>query len=84
MRSEPDANRIRFTVSDTGSGIPPEHLEHVFERFYQVPGTENDGRAGLGLSIARDIVQAHGGEIRCESPKGQGTTVWFTLPAARG
>jgi two-component system, NtrC family, sensor histidine kinase KinB len=83
MRAEPDGDRVRFTVSDTGPGIAPEHLEHIFERFYQVPGTENDGRAGLGLSITRDVVQSHGGEIRCESREGHGTTVWFTLPAAR-
>jgi signal transduction histidine kinase len=83
MRTEPEGDRIRFMVSDTGPGIPQEDLEHIFERFYQVPGTENDGRAGLGLSIARDIVQSHGGEIRCESQERQGTTVWFTLPAAR-
>jgi signal transduction histidine kinase len=83
MRAEPDGDRVRFTVSDTGPGIAPEHLKHVFERFYQVPGTENDGRAGLGLAIARDVVQSHGGEIRCESREGHGTTVWFTLPAAQ-
>lgn len=86
MRAAPDrdrGDRVRFTVSDTGPGIAPEHLEHVFERFYQVPGTENNGRAGLGLSIARDVVQSHGGEIRCESQEGHGTTVWFTLPAAK-
>jgi signal transduction histidine kinase len=83
MRAEPDGDRVRFKVSDTGPGIAPEHLDHIFERFYQVPGTENDGRAGLGLSIARDVVRSHGGEIRCESREGHGTTVWFTLPAAR-
>jgi signal transduction histidine kinase len=81
MRAEPDDGRVRFAVSDTGSGIPQEHLEHIFERFYQVPGTENDGRAGLGLSVASEVVQAYGGEIRCESEAGKGTTVWFTLPA---
>jgi signal transduction histidine kinase len=85
MRAEPDGGRVRFAVSDSGSGIPPEHLEHVFERFYQIPGTEQQGRAGLGLSIARDVVQMHGGEIGLEGGReGHGTTVWFTLPAARG
>jgi signal transduction histidine kinase len=83
MRAEPDGDRVRFTVSDSGPGIPAEHLEHVFDRFYQVPGTEQNGRAGLGLSIARDVVQSHGGEIRLESREGHGTTAWFTLPAAR-
>jgi PAS domain S-box-containing protein len=83
MRAEPDAERVRFSVSDTGPGIPAKHRERVFERFYQVPGTEDRGRAGLGLAIAKDIVQSHGGEIRLESEEGRGTTVWFTLPAAR-
>ncbi len=83
MGAAPDGDRVRFTVSDTGPGIPLEHLDHIFERFYQVPGTENDGRAGLGLSIARDVVRSHGGEIRCESREGDGTTVWFTLPATK-
>lgn len=83
MRAEPEGDRVRFTVSDTGCGIPGDCLEHVFERFYQVPGTENDGRAGLGLAVAREIVESYGGEIHCESHEGQGTTVWFTLPAAR-
>ncbi|MES1245678.1 MAG: ATP-binding protein [Acidobacteriota bacterium] len=86
VSAAPDSDRgdrVRFAVSDSGPGIAPEHLEHIFERFYQVPGTELDGRAGLGLSIARDVVESHGGEIRGESQEGHGTTVWFTLPAAR-
>jgi signal transduction histidine kinase len=83
MQAEPDGDRVRFIVSDSGCGIPEDCLKNVFERFYQVPGTEQDGRAGLGLSFARDVVQAYGGEIRCESRERQGTTVWFTLPAAR-
>lgn len=81
MRAEPEGDRVRFTVSDTGSGIPEDCLEHVFERFYQVPGTENDGRAGLGLAVAHEIVESYQGEIHCESREGHGTTVWFTLPA---
>lgn len=81
-----DTDRIRFKVTDTGRGIPQEHLDRIFERFYQVPGTEDRGRAGLGLPIAKDIVQSHGGEIHLESRAGgdnSGTTVWFTLPAAK-
>lgn len=78
-----DNERVRFAVADTGRGIPQEHQGRLFERFYQVPGSEDRGRAGLGLSIARDIVQSHGGEIHLESREGRGTTVWFTLPAAR-
>ena len=83
VRAEPDGDRVRFIVSDSGCGIPQDCLEHVFERFYQVPGTENDGRAGLGRAVARDVVETYGGEIRCESQEGRGTTVWFTLPAAQ-
>lgn len=78
-----DGERVRFAVTDTGCGIPEKHQARIFERFYQVPGTEDRGRAGLGLSIARDLVQSHGGEIHLESQEGRGTTVWFTLPVAR-
>lgn len=86
VRAEPYEGRARFSVADTGKGIPPAHVELVFEPFYQVPaqvpGThELDGGGGLGLTIARDIVQAHGGEIHCESEEGRGTTFWFTLPS---
>jgi signal transduction histidine kinase len=83
VRAEPYEGRARFSVADTGKGIPPTHVEMVFEPFHQVPGTqERDGGVGLGLTIARDIVRAHGGEIHCESEEGRGTTFWFTLPAA--
>ncbi len=82
VKAEPLDGRTRFTVSDTGNGIPPAHIERIFEPFYQVPGTQDLGGVGLGLAIAREIVQAHGGEIHCESKEGRGTTFWFTLPAA--
>jgi len=82
VRAESYEGRARFSVSDTGNGIPPAHLEQIFEPFYQVPGTQDLGGVGLGLTIAREIVQAHGGEIHCESEEGRGTTFWFTLPAA--
>lgn len=69
-----------FSVSDTGTGIPPEMLEAVFERFWQVG--KNDKRGlGLGLYIARSIVEAHGGKIWVESEVGKGSTFSFTLPA---
>jgi two-component system, NtrC family, sensor histidine kinase KinB len=82
-----EGRRVRFEVTDTGRGIPAEAVARVFERFYQVPGTEDAGGAGLGLSIAKEIVQAHGGEIGCRSePDGpaRGTTFWFELPATQG
>ena len=59
---------VRFSVRDQGPGITPDHQEHIFERFYRVPGTNKSG-AGLGLSIAREIVAAHGGEIGVLSPE---------------
>jgi signal transduction histidine kinase len=82
IRADAEPGRTRFTVADTGGGIPAAFHDRLFEPFYQVPGTEDLGGVGLGLANARDIVQAHGGEIHCESEEGRGTTVWFTLPAA--
>ncbi len=79
LAAEAAGDAVRFTVTDTGEGIPPEHLPHLFEKFYRVPGTTSHG-AGLGLAIAREIVAAHGGEIRAESDPGRGATFSFTLP----
>ena len=70
---------VRFTVADTGPGIPPEHLDHVFDRYWQAKSTAKLG-AGLGLSIAKGIVEAHGGRIWVESPPGSGAQFNFTLP----
>jgi PAS domain S-box-containing protein len=70
---------VRFAVSDSGVGIEPQHLPHVFDRFWQARSTRRAG-AGLGLSIARSIVLAHGGRITVESTPGQGSTFAFTLP----
>ena len=69
-------------VSDTGPGISPEHLPHIFERFYRVDGarTRAGGGAGLGLSIGRWIAEAHGGSISAESAPGEGAT--FTVRLA--
>jgi len=69
---------VCFAVADTGQGIPPEHLPHVFDRFWK---SADSGGSGLGLAIARGLVEAHGGEIRAESALGRGTTVRFDLPA---
>lgn len=72
--------RARIEVDDTGEGIAPEHRDRVFERFYRVaPGRGGDG-AGLGLAIARRIVELHGGAIELRSEPGRGTTVALTLP----
>ncbi len=72
----------RFEVTDTGEGIAPEYHKRVFEKFFRVPGTAAGG-AGLGLSISREIVEAHGGEIGVESRPGHGSTFWFTVPRGR-
>jgi signal transduction histidine kinase/HAMP domain-containing protein len=73
---------VRFRLSDTGAGIPPESLPWIFERFYRVPGTPGRGGAGLGLAIAREIIAAHGGTIEAASEVGKGTTFTFQLPVA--
>jgi PAS domain S-box-containing protein len=71
--------RILVSVTDTGPGIPPEHLPKIFDRFWRVPGTRKQG-TGLGLSIAKGIVEAHGGTIWAESELGNGSSFFFTLP----
>jgi len=80
-----EGSRIRIDVEDTGLGIAAEHLAHVFERFYRVDRSRarSGGGSGLGLTIARYFVEAHGGSIRAASPgPGRGSTFSFTLPAA--
>jgi signal transduction histidine kinase len=72
-------------VTDTGVGIPSEHIPHIFERFYRVDAARSReaGGTGLGLSICRVIAESHGGTIRLESNAGQGTRVVVTLPLLR-
>ncbi len=84
VRAETGATRagrksVRFAVRDQGPGIAPDHQDHIFERFYRVPGTQKNG-AGLGLSIAREIVVAHGGEIGVLSPEAGGSEFMFVVP----
>jgi signal transduction histidine kinase len=82
VTAEADGAMVRLNVQDTGEGIPPEHLPRIFERFYRVPGRSTSTGAGLGLAIAKDIVEAHGGTISVESRVGQGSRFSFTLPSA--
>ncbi|WPB76269.1 HAMP domain-containing sensor histidine kinase [Archangium violaceum] len=75
----PGEGFVRFCVRDTGPGIPAEALPHLFEPFWQVEGTGKKG-TGLGLTISRGLVLAHGGSLEVESEQGQGSTFSFTLP----
>jgi signal transduction histidine kinase len=73
---------VRFTVTDTGQGIPKQFQERIFEKFFQVPDSGAKG-TGLGLYIAKEIIRGHGGDIGVESELGKGSTFWFTLPTAQ-
>ncbi len=79
LSAQPGDGVVRFAVADTGTGIAPQKLPSVFERNWQDPSTATQG-AGLGLWIARGIVEAHGGTIEIASEIDRGTTVTFTLP----
>jgi PAS domain S-box-containing protein len=74
-------HEVLFWVADTGCGIAPEDLPHVFDRFWQA--RKSDLGAGLGLPISRGIIEAHGGRIWVESTLGKGAVFFFTIPAAR-
>ncbi len=80
----PREKTVRFMVQDTGAGINPEHLPHVFERFYRADTTQprpgSSRGSGLGLAIAKSIVENHGGEIGVSSQVGVGTTFWTDFP----
>ena len=76
-------DEVLITVRDTGSGIPAEQLPRIFERYYTRKRGANKSGSGLGLSIARGIVEAHGGRIWVESVVGEGTSFFVALPAAR-
>lgn len=79
LYAEPDAIIIR--ISDTGEGIAPHHLPHIFERFYRADAARTDViRPGLGLSIAKSIIEAHRGQITAASPPGEGAVFTISLP----
>lgn len=77
-----DALHQQINVYDDGPGIPPEHLPHIFERFYRAQVNSSSG-SGLGLFICRKIIEAHGGSIQAESPAGQGAHFTIKLPLAQ-
>ena len=88
---EPRPDRVRFTVSDDGIGVPEVHQSRVFERFYKVdrartrePESPLGGSAGLGLAIVRHIAEAHDGSVGLSSEEGVGSTFWIEVPRADG
>jgi two-component system, OmpR family, sensor kinase len=74
---------IQLAIKDNGTGIPSEHLPHLFDRFYRSDSsrTRKYGGAGLGLSISKSIVEVHGGTIRAETRSGEGSTFYVLLPS---
>jgi len=80
ISAETEKEHVRFVVADTGSGIPAQYLPQVFEQFFRVPGQETKTGTGLGLTIVREIVQAHEGTVRAESTLGKGSIFSFTIP----
>jgi two-component system, OmpR family, sensor histidine kinase BaeS len=83
MTARPGPGCWTMRVSDSGPGIPPEDLPHVFRRFYRGHGSERRAGSGIGLAVVAELVAAHGGTVDVASPPGQGATFTVTLPAAR-
>jgi len=83
INAEQRDGNVAVSICDTGSGIPTEYLPHIFDKFVQVPDAPTGG-AGLGLTISKSIVEAHGGQISVQSQVGRGSTFTFTLPLAGG
>jgi two-component system phosphate regulon sensor histidine kinase PhoR len=81
IRAEAEKDKVVVSVADTGVGIPAEHLPHIFERFYKADQSRSSEGIGLGLAIAKHIIQTHHGEIWVESQEGKGTTLSFSLPS---
>ena len=82
ISAQHDGEQVRFTVQDNGIGIAPEYHERIFTVFQRLHGRDEYPGTGIGLSVARRIVEGHGGRMGLTSAPGQGTTFWFTLPAA--
>ena len=82
VSAQQDQSLVQFCVEDTGSGIPEEYLPHIFERFFRIPGQEQQRDSGLGLAIVKEIIEAHGGKINVVSEPGKGARFVFTLKTA--
>lgn len=84
IKVEAAEEEVRVSVSDTGVGISPEEIPRIFEKFYRGQAEGEVPGSGLGLSIARQIIEAHGGKIWVESTLGQGSTFTFSIPLGKG
>jgi signal transduction histidine kinase len=82
IETTPDKNGVDLTVTDTGSGIPAEHLPRIFERFYRADSgrSREAGGTGLGLAIVKHLVEAHGGSVSADSVVDSGTTIRIFFP----
>ncbi|MEO8116131.1 MAG: ATP-binding protein [Bacteroidota bacterium] len=77
-----EKDRIKFSVTDNGQGIPPQYIEKIFDRYFRIPGTKKEG-TGLGLSISKEFIEAQGGHITAKSEYGAGSTFSFTLDSLK-
>ena len=82
VSAEAGDEQVQIVLKDTGIGVAPQHLPHIFERFYKVNRSRRDSGTGLGLSIVKQLVEAHGGRITVESKEGEGCAFTFTVPRA--
>ncbi len=81
LKAQPeDGDRVKITVADNGNGIAPEALPYIFDRLYRADPARTSEELGLGLAIARSIVEVHGGSISAQSTQGKGTTISIVLP----
>jgi signal transduction histidine kinase len=82
VSAEAVEERVELRVQDSGPGIEPEELDHIFERFYRGQGASAEPNIGLGLPIAKALIEAQGSEITVESQADQGSTFTVSLPQA--
>ncbi len=83
LTAKTEEEQVTLSVADTGIGIPPEHVSHIFEKFYRIPGRSRGTGTGLGLAIVQEIVAAHGGTITCLSQPGAGAEFRIVLPVSK-